>query len=122
MSVSLDSRTDKYTGAHIRLVVWDWESDESGDVSEETSAAVAGLLRRVVTVPDSGDTQPSDQYDIELQDEQGVDLLGGSGANRSNSSAEQIIPDPAVAVGSRLTLVVSNAGDTKGGTVYAYIG
>jgi len=36
--------------------------------------------------------------------------------------AEQIIPDPAVAVGSRLTLVVSNAGDTKGGTVYAYIG
>ncbi len=123
MSYTHSSHTDKYTGERLRLLTFDWLSDASGDSTDTTAETqeIVGHVSRVVTVPDSGGTQPSANYDIVLNDAQGVDVLSAGGANRSQTAAEDIEPDPPIIVVGTLALVVSNAGNVKGGTVYVYV-
>lgn len=110
----------------LRRMQLDWVSDSNGDVSE-VIGGLNGTLSGVEFVPstDSG-TQPTDQYDLTLLSEAGIDVLKGKGGNLSNSTASRADEDPSstpvfpVPVCGKHTLTIENAGAQKEGTVYLY--
>lgn len=110
----------------VRKITWAWTSAADGSAGGsggggQTSAAFDGVLERLVTVPD-GVAAPTDNYDITITDEDGVDVLVGAGANRSATVTQQVTTASLSAVaGDRLTLNVTNAGNAKAGTVHLYL-
>ena len=104
----------------VQKILLDWLSDSSGNVNGTLTAIVSGILYRVAFIPDGGGTQPTDLYDITLDDADGVDVLAANGANLSNASSSQHI-DAGRAVDGKLELKVSNAGDSNGGLVALYV-
>ncbi len=105
----------------VRKIKFAWESD-TGNADGTTIAAFTGVLVRLATVPSGGGTQPDDNYDVVINDEDGLDVLMGAGANRDETNAEQVLGSSLGAVTSdKLTLAITNAGDAKKGTVYLYI-
>lgn len=108
----------------------DWVSDAAGAADGVIYGAV-GRIERVVTDPDDT-AAPTTLYDVALNDEQGIDVLLGRGANRSATVSESIAPGHPitdgtttgvvpVAVHGALTLAVTNAGDTKAGKIVLYL-
>ena len=103
-----------------------WVASSGSVASTDAEAIAAGLptisgaVLRVVTTPDSGGTQPDDDYDVTLLDSFGIDVLGGSGANRDETNSEHVNLTTPVVVNSALRLQVSNAGGSNGGTVTIY--
>lgn len=111
---------EEYT--HITKITWTWTSSSGGAASEATTQSFTGSLERLVTVPAGGGSAPTDNYDIVVNDGDGVDALLGAGANRDTANTEQVgASSLGIVAGSTLTLVVSNAGDTKAGTVHLYL-
>jgi hypothetical protein len=106
----------------VKYVQWDWTSDGSGDVSGTDTKVIAGVPLRFATNPSA--TAPSANYDVVVNDADGIDLAAGNLANRHTSTSEQFIPggdaDPGAAFNGALSLVVSNAGDSKIGKLVMY--
>lgn len=104
-------------------ITWTFTTDGSGDVTEETTATINGQISRIVTNPDNTDT-PTTLWDLTLKDEDGVDVLGGVGADRDaadSGTSEQAAPcPPCPAVQSKLTFTVANGGNAKNGVVTVY--
>jgi hypothetical protein len=71
-------------------------------------------------ITDPGATAPTDDYDITLVDEDGIDALAGAGANRDTTNTEQVYPVasnakvPVLLCGTH-TFTVANAGNAKVG-------
>ena len=106
----------------LKLIKFSWTSDGSGDASETNDTELTGKIIEIVTVPGSGGSQPTDQYDLTITDNNSIDISHGNGANRSNASNEYITEANAGAVvNSKLTITVANAGDTKTGDVYIFV-
>jgi hypothetical protein len=113
----------------IRRLVLAWTSSAGGAVQEILSPVVSGELLRVVFAPGAGAVQPSANYDVTLLDEDGFDVLGGLGANRSNAAKEEVVPltgdgvttNQRRALDGVLDLRVANAGNAKSGTVTLYV-
>lgn len=106
----------------IKKITYEWTSDAAGDAELETAQAYTGTIERLVTVPGTGGDQPTNLYDVEIQDEDDVDVLMGAGEDRSNTGTEQASAGDLGIVGySTLTLVVANAGDGNTGTVHLYV-
>ena len=108
----------------VRKVVFDWLSDASGDVSGNLSKALFGIIERVVFVPDGGGTAPTTLYDLVLNDVDGADVVDGVGADLSATVTASVGVDLTggnAAIAGTLDLVVSNAGNAKGGKVILYI-
>lgn len=107
----------------IRAFSWAWTSDSSGDVSGVlTSANITGKPQRLVTIPDGTDA-PTDDYDITILDDNGVDILATQGANRDTANTERVQSLAATPfdyfIGT-LELVVANAGNAKKGVAILY--
>ncbi len=110
----------------VKKISFDWlagTGDDEGTVTATTTYAYDGVLERVVFVPDSGDTQPDNLYDVVVNDADSHDVLAGLGANLSNAAtATKTHADGLGAVaGSKLTLSVSGAGSANGGIVNIYL-
>ena len=61
-------------------------------------------------------------YDVEIRDGNGVDILAGAGADRSATVTEYVLKSSLGCISNdRLVLRVRNAGDTKSGVIYLYI-
>ena len=114
----------------VRKITLDWTSDAAGAVSGIYTKYLSGQLLRVVFVPDSGGTQPSDLYDLTLNDGNSMDVLAGLGANLSNATATQVVPVVTngnngnmapIAIDDRLQLVGAACGNAKGGLVILYL-
>jgi hypothetical protein len=107
----------------VALISYAFTTDADGDASE-TSETVNGQINRIVTNPASGDDKPSANWDLTILDEDGVDILGGNGANRDAGGAavsEQAAPSVAgLGVQSTLTFTVEAGGNTKKGVVNLY--
>lgn len=108
-----------------------WVSDASGNVSG-SSFGLIGTLVEVEFVPDGGGTQPSNNYVVTVTDVAGVDILAGSGAALSNTTATAIIPSVAMKDGTttttgyrvlvdNVTPSISAAGNAKGGKIIFYM-
>lgn len=109
----------------MKKVTFDWTSDASGDVNGVLSAGLSGIIYRITFIPDGGGTQPSNLYDVVLNETDGFDVLNAKGANLSNVTSTTV--GPALTGGemaiedSAFDLVVTNAGNAKGGKVILYI-
>lgn len=84
---------------------------------------VVGKLMRFTTIPASGANAPTDNYDVALVDENGVDVLAGLGANRDTANIESKDEDDGLlfVFANSLDLTVASAGTTGGGTVLLYV-
>jgi hypothetical protein len=54
-----------------------WTSSAYGDADWQTAGPCSGEIKRLVTIPGAAGVQPTDQYNITLVDEDGVDVLNG---------------------------------------------
>lgn len=125
------SQAYRQNGTDLVEHTFEWLSDASGNATLPSWLAVSGQIERVVFIPSSS-VAPTSLYDVTLTDEDGVDVLAGQGANLSATLKSSVKPGiplkdgtttstvPTVVDGI-LTLNVSNAGDSKGGTVLVYV-
>lgn len=105
----------------VKKIKVDWTSDGSGDASETTSEIYSGKLLAAITIPDGTDT-PTVDYDIAVNDFDSVDVALDALADRSNTATEYVKEANLGAVAhSKLTVVVSSAGDTKKGTLHLWV-
>lgn len=105
----------------VKKITWAWTSTAGGAAGDVTTAIFDGDLIGLATIPD-GTAAPTDNYDIEIQDSAGLDVLLGQGANRDTANTEYVAGSSLGAVaGSKLTLAVTNAGDSKKGTVVLWV-
>ena len=109
----------------VRKVVFSWTSGTGADanLAEKTTAnTYSGKIERLVTVPGTAGDQPTNLYDVVLNDEDGTDVLMGAGADRSNATTQQVLATSlGIVANDKLTLSVSGGGDTKKGEVYLYL-
>ena len=126
MTLTYEEATDRETpiGSPVSIIICTFTSSAGGAVSEETKK-VSGTVKRAVTNPDGAPDTPTTGWDLTIEDEDGVDILGGTGADRDPGGtgvSEQAVPcpkDPAVA--SKLTFKIANAGNAKKGVAKLYI-
>lgn len=109
-----------------------WTSDAAGAVSGNSIHLPAGTLLKMLFKPGAGGVQPLDLYDITLVCiADGVDMLNGDGANKSNVNATYTVIFSYNVAGTSFVrqwlhgglyeLVVANAGNAKQGTLEIYI-
>ena len=109
----------------VKKVSWSWTSAADGSVgaaavSTTTTNAYSGKIEMLVTDP--GATAPTDNWDLVINDEDGTDVLVGAGANRDTANTEQVLASSVgIVANDTLTMLVTNAGSGKTGTVYVYI-
>src|SRR5690606_37858218 len=115
----------------IKRAIIDWTSDTDG--TAEADVVIDGEILKIQTDPD-GTSAPTDNYDIVLNDEEGLDAALGYLNNRSNATSQAVVPvhkeeihadaQSAVhrnVVSGALTFSLSNAGSaTKGRCVIYY--
>ncbi len=78
-----------------------------------------GFITRVVTNP--GATAPTDDYDLTLLDEDGVDVLDSLGLNRDTATSEQLLPAVPIWIDGTLTVTLATAGDEKVTKIVIYM-
>jgi hypothetical protein len=109
----------------VRKIKFDWESEDgganAGKATKTTEKTYSGEILRLVTIPDSV-AVPSNQYDVAVNDEDDTDVLMGAGAERSDVNTEQVLASSLGCVANdKLSLLISNAGNAKKGTVIVYV-
>ena len=109
----------------VKKIKFEWTSEGAGDnagkATKTTAKAYSGEIIRLVTIPD-GDTAPTNEYDVVVNDEDGTDVLMGAGANRSNANTEQVLAANLGCVANdQLSLSISGAGESKKGTTILYV-
>lgn len=97
----------------------DWVSAVDGSATGDLGNVYNGVLYNAVFVPSTTDV-PTDQYDVTITDDFGLDILATGGANRSATNKERVTPT-AIQYHGNLTLNVTNAGNTKAGSIYLYV-
>ncbi len=107
-----------YPLRRVKMVV---VSAADGSASGTTVAKYNGEVVRFVAVPDGGGTQPSDQFDIALNDGDGYDILAGVGANLSNAAPTTKVASMGAICSDTITLAATNLGAAKGVTLYLYL-
>ena len=106
----------------MKIATLTWTTSAGGVfTSTATSKSINGFVVMVETNPD-GTAVPTVDYDITLLNSGGADIMGGTLADRSNTATEMAMPligtiYTGIAVQGGLTLTVSNAGNSKIGTV-----
>lgn len=125
------------SGGGIVAITFEWVAQTAGGGSQgtwiyETDFAVYGRIVRMTTEPDSGGTQPTNLFDVQLyetmlsDDSILADVLNGTGGNLANNadtdvavvySATSIHPT----VSGGINLFVSGAGPGNGGTTTVYL-
>lgn len=123
VTVTIDPRQSTSGRAKSRRTVVDWVSDASGN-ADVSLTDLYGWLVKIVTDP--GAAAPTDDYDVTLMDENGIDALAGTGMNRDTVTTEQVYPvapnaqTPVFLCGTH-TLTIAAAGNAKAGRVVLYV-
>jgi len=121
--VTRDPRRGQNGGKDIERIVVDWTSDASGN-ADASIEKIYGWCVKIITDP--GSTAPTDNYDITLVDENGVDALEGKLVDRDTANNETVYPlvtgaaTPVFLCGTH-TFTVANAGNAKVGKTIFYI-
>jgi hypothetical protein len=80
----------------INTKTFNWTAGASGAVADMEvddlflSGGYGYSLHSMATVP--GSPAPTDNYDITIEDVDGIDVLGGAGMNRDTANAERVMP------------------------------
>lgn len=136
MAFTYDGGSDGFGGfGGVKKITATWTSDSSSGAASGITAKIAGRLIKGITVPGAGGAAPTDNYDINITDEQSVDVLAGCKkglADRDTANTEEqyfmllnndtsplsMALQPVVC--STLTIAVTNAGNSKTGTIVLY--
>ncbi len=120
----------------IRKILIDFTTDDTTGSVAVTTRKIVGELIKIVTDP--GGTAPSDNYDVVLTDEEGVDLsvhmddtaIAALIARDTANTEETYLPLEDTAgtgriaawpvVCDKLTVTVNNAGNAKTGQIIIY--
>lgn len=117
----------------IRKIIADWVSDDATGAVSGTTKKITGQLIKGVTDP--GAAAPTDNYDIVITDEESANVLGNCMddlQDRDTANTETVYflvsnlatTDPGGAVHpvvcDKLTIAVSNAGNSKTGQLILY--
>ena len=78
------------TSAPVGYIRFKWTSTTTGNVIKTTTDYLGGTVLRFTTNP--GTTAPEANYDITITDEDSVDILLGTGANRHATTTETVYP------------------------------
>lgn len=113
--------TTEVTYTSPKKITFDWLSDGAGAADATTTAKLDGVLLLVAFVPDGGATAPDDNYDVVLNNADGIDMLAGQGANRSQNLTQFISSGMGAFAGESITLGVTNSGAANGGKVYVFL-
>lgn len=114
--------TEEIDGKPLKKIKFDWTSDGDGKATKTTDKVYNGEIVRLVTVPDTGDDAPSDNYHVAILDEDDTDVLMGAGADRDTANTEQVLASSLGCVANdTLSLSITEAGAANKGTVYLYI-
>ncbi len=108
----------------IKRIKFAWTSDTSGNCVDTTTYIYTGRIIGFASLPSlSGDTQPSNEFDVTLVDYDNVDVLAKLGADLSNAAATYKAEKDGLlcVVESALTLSVANAGASKCGAIVVFI-
>lgn len=109
------------TFSHVKKIKCVWLTNTSGQAEKTTTETYAGQVLYLVTVPDGTDA-PTDNYDVYVKDEDGVDVLQAGGWDRDTANTEYVKDTSLGYVANdKLTLTVASGGNAKKGTVYLYI-
>jgi len=111
----------EYNGYPVKKIKFVVTSIADGSASGATPNRWNSEGVRFVAVPDGGGTQPTDQFDIALNDSDGYDVLAGQGANLGNAAVSTKVASMGAVCNSALTLSASNMGNAKGATFYVYL-
>ena len=97
-----------------------------GTVPDTTLNDMCGYIMKIVSNP--GSTAPTDNWDFVLNDSDGVDVLGGAGANRDTTNSEQVYPTVSGAAipiwlpyGSYTLVISGNSNASATGTITIYL-
>jgi len=106
--------------------VWTSSADTGAVSGIDSDQEINGYVVLATTIPGTGDAAPDDQYDLTILDGDGLDILGGEGANRSATNKEQVAPKIGGAYGPRyvkgtVQITVASAGNSNSGTVVLYV-
>jgi hypothetical protein len=105
----------------LQKVKFAWTATSGGAAGDTTAHAYTGVIVRFLAVPGTGDDAPTDQFDVVVNDEDNYDVLAGQGANLSNAANTTVVAGMGAVANDRLTLAVTNAGDSNKGTCIVYI-
>ena len=111
--------TNETDTSTIDKIVFQWTNNASGTTTGVTANRYTGAIGRVIFDP--GSTAPSDNYDLVINDQNSYDILNGRGANLDSVTTTQVDSIFGAIANSKLTIVVTNAGNAKTGTVVVYI-
>lgn len=110
------------TQSHIKKVKFVWVSAADGTASGTTTGVYSGEIRRLVTIPAAAPAAPDDNYNVVVNDEDATDVLMAGGATRDTANTEQVLASSLGCVANdKLSLSITDAGDSNGGTVIVYI-
>jgi len=96
-------------------------SAADGTADGTSTYAYSGAVLRFVAVPDAGGTQPTNAFDVALNDEDGYDILAGQGANLSNAAATTVVASMGAIANDKVAFAGTNMGASKGATFYLYV-
>jgi hypothetical protein len=92
-----------------------------GSASGETTLTYSGEILRMAIVPGSGATQPSNDFDLEVLDEDDLDIVAGQGANLSNAAATTVVASMGAVANDKMTFSLTNMGGSKTADIYLYL-
>jgi len=124
LAQSTKTTTEIFTVGTVRMIRYNWHLYNSSGVDSCISTkAISGKVVGLVTVPGEGSSIPSDNWDLEIKDENGIDILWGLGANRDSAATAYIIADSlGYIVQSKLVFLITNGGAYgDSGAIYLYI-
>lgn len=79
-------------------ITWSWTAAADGSVTGANLTVSATNLEKIkgwflyAMETNPGSTAPTDDYDIVVNDADGLDILGGVGANRDTANTEKVLP------------------------------
>ena len=114
--------TEEIIGS-VKKITFTWTSSAGGAADATSTGYYTAEIMRVVQIPDSGGTQPTNLYDVTVNDDDSADVLLGLGANLvNNANTDKVTKDGlGVVANAQLTLGVTNAGAAKGGKTILYL-
>ena len=122
IGTSVTITEERYGSVKKIKFVWTTASSSSGGVTAQTSYAYSGAVQRLVTIPGAAGSAPSASYDVAMSDQDSTDILMAAGANRHTANTEQVgAASLGIISNDKVTINVTNAGSSNGGTAIIYI-
>ena len=122
IGTSVTTTEERYGSVKKIKFVWATASSSSGGVTAQTTYAYSGAVQRLVTIPGAGSSAPSASYDVTMSDQDSTDVLMAAGANRHTANTEQVgAASLGIIANDKITINVTNAGSSNGGTAIVYI-